>query len=96
MVDVEKAKKLLSERGTFWEKHDCLDRCSIFDEHYKEPLIAALGDDEKSIKDFLRSCEGDDLIYMSEIFEDIYGMFTNEDMWDFLEEMENKLKMYGG
>jgi len=95
-VDIDETKKLLNDRKTFWKENDCLDRCSIFDEHYKEPLLAALGNDEESIRDFIRTCEGEELMYMSEVFEDIYGMFTNEDMWNFLEEMENKLKMYGG
>lgn len=83
--------KLLYERKTFWKENDCLDRCHIFDEKYIEPMLEALGDDEEEIKGFLRNCSKEDLGYMSEFFEYIYERF-NEDMWQFLEEMEQRIR----
>ena len=84
--------KLLHERKTFWKENDCLDRCHIFDEKYIKPMLEALGDDEEEIKEFLRNCCKEDLVYMSEFFENIYERFNNEDMWQFLEEMEQRIR----
>ncbi len=94
MIDVERLKKLLNERKTFWAKNDCLDRCSIFEEQYEQPVKDALGDDEEEIKAFILDCDGDDLLYISEFFEYIYGKFTNDEMWDFLDEMEVKAGLH--
>lgn len=89
VADRKRINELLLERKTFWKENDCLDRCHIFDEKYIKPMLEALGDDEE-IKAFLTGCNKEDLFYMSEFFESIYGKFTNDEMWDFLTEMENK------
>ena len=90
MADVKRIKELLHERKTFWKGNDCLDRCHIFDEKYVQPMIAALGDSKEEIKDFLKGCSKEDLLYMSEFFEYIYGKFTDDEMWDFLTELASK------
>ena len=90
MADVKRINELLHERKTFWKENDCLDRCHMFDEKYVQPMLEGRGDDEREIKDFLRSCSKEDLLYMSEFFENIYDKFTNDEMWDFLTELESK------
>ena len=91
MINLNVINKLLQERKSFWKKNDCLDRCHIFDEKYVEPMLEAIGNNEEEIKKFLRNCSNEDLVYMSEFFEDIYERFNNEDMWQFLGELEKKI-----
>ena len=93
VADIKRINELLCERKTFWKDNDCLDRCHIFDERYVKPMLEAIGDDEEEIKEFLVECSREDLIYMSEFFESIYGRFMNEEMWKFLEEMEQRMKV---
>lgn len=90
VADIKRINELLHERKTFWKENDCLDKCHIFDERYIKLMLEALGDDEEEIKEFLRDCSKENLVYMSEFFENIYGKFTNDEMWDFLTEIENK------
>ena len=52
--------------------------------------MEALGNDEEDIKNFLIECSKDDLFYLSEMFEYIYGNFLNDDLYDFLNEIEIK------
>ncbi len=92
MADVNRLNELLLERKTFWKENDCLDRCHIFDEKYVEPMLEAIGDNEEETKEFLRNCSKEDLVYMSEFFEDIYERFNNEDVWQFLDELEQRIK----
>lgn len=92
VADIKRVNELLHERKTFWKEKDCLDRCHIFDEKYVQPMLEAIGDREEEIKDFLRNCNKEDLVYMSEFFEDIYERFNNEDMWQLLEEMEQRIR----
>lgn len=92
MINLNVINKLLQERKSFWKKNDCLDRCHIFDEKYVEPMLEAIGNNEEEIKKFLRNCSNEDLVYMSEFFEDIYDRFNNEDMWQFLDELEKKIQ----
>ena len=92
MINLNVINKLLQERKSFWKKNDCLDRCHIFDEKYVEPMLEAIGNNEEEIKKFLRNCSNEDLVYMSEFFEDIYERFNNEDMWQFLDELEKKIQ----
>lgn len=92
MADVNRLNELLGERKIFWKENDCLDRCHIFDEKYVIPMLEAIGDSEEEIKEFLRNCSKEDLVYMSEFFENVYERFNNEDMWQFLEEMEQRIR----
>ena len=92
MIDAKRIYELLSERKTFWKQNDCLDRCHIFEEKYVSPMLEAIGDSEEEIKSFLINCSKEDLVYMSEFFENIYEMFNNEDMWQFLEKMELRIR----
>ena len=93
MADVNRINKLLDERKTFWKGNDCLDGCHIFEEKYVEPMLEAIGDSEEEIKKFLINCSKEDLIYMSEFFESIYEKFNNDDMWQFLEMIEQRMKV---
>lgn len=93
VADIKRVNELLHERKTFWKENDCLDRYHIFDEKYIQPMIEALGDDEEEIKTFLVKCSKDDLLYMSEFFESIYEKFNNDDMWQFLEMIEQRMKV---
>lgn len=92
MIDANRIYELLSERKTFWKQNDCLDRCHIFEEKYVSPMLEAIGDSEEEIKSFLINCSKEDLVYMSEFFENIYERFNNEDMWQFLEKMEHRIR----
>lgn len=94
MIDIDKINKLLDDKKTFWEKHHSLDGIPSYHEKYVDPLMVALGDDEEDIKNFLRECSKDDLFYLSEMFEYIYGKFLNDDMYDFLDEMEIKAGLH--
>lgn len=91
MADVNRLNELLGDRKTFRKENDCLDRCHIFEEKFQIPMLEAIGDNEEEIKEFLRNCDKEDLLYMSEFFENIYERFNNEDMWQFLETMEAKM-----
>lgn len=92
MIDANRIYELLSERKTFWKQNDCLDRCHVFEEKYVSPMLEAIGDSEEEIKSFLINCSKEDLVYMSEFFENIYERFNNEDMWQFLEKMEHRIR----
>ena len=93
VADINRINELIHERKTFWKENDCLDRCHIFDEKYIQPMLEALGDDEEEIKAFLIDCSKEDLLYMSEFFESIYGKFMNDEMWQFLENLEQKTRV---
>lgn len=56
----------------------------------KNRIMESIGDDEDAVKDFIKSLDGDDLGYMTSVFEDIYGKFMNDDMYDFLENIYNE------
>lgn len=56
-------------------------------------MLEAIGGDEEEIKTFLAKCSKEDLLYMSEFFERIYEKFNNDNMWQFLEEMEQMMKV---
>lgn len=64
------------------------------DKHFFIPILNALGDDENEIKNYLDSMNIHDLDYISGVFEDIYGKFMNDDMYNFLDSLENKIKKY--
>ena len=91
MADVKRINELLHERKTFWKQNDCLDRCHIFEEKYVSPMLEAIGDSEEEIKSFLINRSKEDLVYMAEFFENIYERFNNDDMWQFLEEREQRI-----
>lgn len=93
MVDKNKVLKLLKDRKTFWSSQGMTD-IPEYDELYLKPLIEALGDDEEEIKQFLRECDEEDLSYLCGIFEYIYEKFMNDDMYDFLDEMEIKAGLH--
>ena len=54
-------------------------------------MLEAIGASEEEIKSFLINRSKEDLVYMAEFFENIYERFNNEDMWQFLEEMEQRI-----
>ena len=62
------------------------------DRDFFEPIMEALGDDISAIFEYLNDMDVDDLETISGIFEDIYGKFMTDDVWDALEILEEKLK----
>lgn len=93
MIEKEKVEKLIKDRKTFWNTQGMTGHPK-FDDLYTKPLIEALGDDEEEIKQFLRECNEEDLSYLCGIFEYIYEKFMNDDMYDFLDEMEIKAGLH--
>lgn len=93
MIDTEKVKKLIKDRKTFWNSQGMTSHPQ-FDELYTKPLIEALGDDEEEIKQFLCGCNEEDLSNLCGIFEYIYEKFLNDDMYDYLDEMEIKAGLH--
>lgn len=55
------------------------------------PIMEALGDDVDQILEYLNEMDVDDLDTISGCFEDIYGKFMTEEVWDALEKLENKI-----
>jgi pyruvate/oxaloacetate carboxyltransferase len=58
----------------------------------REPLMKAFGDDVNEILDYLNEMDIDDLDEISGIFEDIYGKFMTEEVWNALEALEKKIE----
>lgn len=55
------------------------------------PIMEAFGDDIDEILAYLNEMDVDDLDTISGCFEDIYGKFMTEEVWDALEKLENKI-----
>lgn len=94
MINPKKVTELLNDRKTYWHQNPEATDCPIYEEKYIEPLINALGNDEEEVKNFLKNCGDEDLYWLSEIFEEIYEKFPNDDMYDFLDEMEIKAGLH--
>ncbi len=84
-IEKSKIKAIIDERQAISANNE------VAIEEKQNELFEALGDNEQEIKDFLNSCDVSALKYISEIFEDIYRKFTNDDMWDCLESLEKKI-----
>lgn len=54
--------------------------------------MAAFGDNVDEILKFLNELDIDDLDYISGCFENIYGKFMTDDVWDALGALEDKIK----
>lgn len=55
------------------------------------PLMEAFGDDVEEILAYLNEMETEDLAIISGCFEEIYGKFLTDEVYDALEELENKI-----
>ncbi len=55
------------------------------------PLMEAFGDDVDEILAYLNEMDVDDLDEISGCFEDIYGKFMTDEVWDALEKLEVKI-----
>lgn len=88
MIDKKAIVELLDYRKTLSGEEPW------YEKEYLNPIIEALGDDEEEIKQFLRECNEEDLSYLCGIFEYIYEKFLNDDMYDFLDEMEVKAGLH--
>lgn len=84
-IEANKITAIIDERQTISPNNE------VAVEEKQNELFEALGDNEQEIKDYLNSCDVSELKYISEIFEDIYRKFPNDDMWDFLEILEKKI-----
>lgn len=84
-IEKSKIETIIDERQTISPNNE------VAIEEKQNELFEALGDNEQEIKDFLNSCDVSHLKYISEIFEDIYRKFPNDDMWNCLEFLETKI-----
>lgn len=84
-IEVNKIKAIIDERQAISPNNE------VAVEKKQDELFEALGDNEQEIRKFLNICTVDELKYISEVFEDIYRKFPNDDMWDFLEILERKV-----
>lgn len=55
------------------------------------PLMEAFGDDVDEILAYLNEMDVDDLDEIEGIFEDIYGKFMTDEVWEALEKLEEKI-----
>lgn len=86
LVDKEKVKHIID----WWRKTDTQGLDS--EKYFFNPLMAAFGDNVDEILKFLNELDIDDLDYISGCFENIYGKFMTEDVWDALGALEEKIK----
>ncbi len=63
------------------------------DKYLINPVMDALGEDIDSILEYLSRMEIEDLVVISGCFEDIYRKFTTDEVWDTLEELEQKCRI---
>ena len=61
------------------------------DKYFVNPLMEAFGDDVDEILAYLNEMDVDDLDEIEGIFEDIYGKFMTEEVWEALEKLEEKI-----
>ena len=88
LVNKEKIKKLID-----WYNKDIRGEEYFYMERdFFEPIMEALGDDINAIFKYLNDMDVDDLETISGIFEDIYGKFMTDEVWDALEKLEEKIE----
>lgn len=86
MVDKKEVEDIIKWWDTL-ENTQGLD----FDKFVIQPIMEAFGDDVDEILAYLDEMDVDDLDTISGCFEDIYGKFMTEEVWDALEKLENKI-----
>lgn len=62
------------------------------DKYFVAPIMEAFGDDVDAILDYLDKMKLEDLNEISGIFEDIYGKFMTDEVYDALERLGKKLE----
>jgi len=88
-VDTNRIKELID----WCETGDGMFLCSMdWDKYLGMPLMEAFGDDVEEILAYLDEMDVDDLDTISGCFEDIYGKFTTDEVWDALEKLEEKIE----
>lgn len=85
MIDTEKIKSL-----TKWLKEHP-DWCWNYPEQFAAPFMEAVGDDRKGVEEYLGKMKPEELATISGVFEDLYGKWTDNRMWRFLEKLQKKI-----
>ena len=85
MIDEKKINSLRK----WLKKHP--DWCWNFPEQFAAPFMEAVGDDREGMERYLDGMDADDLVIISGVFEDIYGKWTDDKMWHFLEKLSQKI-----
>lgn len=67
------------------------DWCWNFPDQVAEPFMEAVGEDREGIENYLEGLKPEELAIISGVFEDLYGKWTDDRMWDFLESLEKKI-----
>lgn len=82
----------IEELVEWFRTHDALVLCDAnIDKYFVNPLMEAFGDDVDEILAYLNEMDVDDLDEIEGIFEEIYGKFMTEEVWDALEKLEEKI-----
>lgn len=82
----------IEELVKWFRTHDGRVLCAMdIDKYFVDPLMEAFGDDVDEILTYLNEMDVDDLDEISGIFEDIYGKFMTDEVWDALEKLEVKI-----
>lgn len=58
------------------------------------PVMEAFGDDVNEILSYLNEMKIEDLEIITGCFEEIYGKFMTDDVYDALDELEDKIKKH--
>ena len=85
-MDEERIKSLIK----WWEETDT--QGMDVTRYLFDPLMEAFGDDIDEILEYFKVMDVDDLDTISGCFEDIYGKFTTDEVWDALEKLEEKIE----
>ena len=87
-IDANRIEELVK----WFRTHDGRVLCSMdIDKYFVNPLMEAFGDDVDEILAYLNEMDVDDLDEISGCFEDIYGKFMTEGVWEALEKLEKKI-----
>jgi len=62
----------------------------IIEDYYWKPMTEILSKNEKETIDFLKSCNDENLYWISEVFEDISGNFQSKGFVEFLKELHKQ------
>ena len=69
--------------------------CWNYQEQFADPFMKAVGEDRKGLEEYLSKRDAGELCKISGVFEEIYKKWMDEDMWDFLDGLERKIKDAG-
>ena len=87
-MDTNRIEELIKWFRTYDGRALCsMDR----DKYFVTPIMEALGDDVDMILDYLSQMGDEDLREISGIFEEIYGKFMTDEVYDSLGALEEKI-----